>query len=323
MIDRFVASRRPRWERLELLLAQASSRKGSRMSADDLEELGRLYRHTVSDLAVARRDFPGDRATRYLEQLAARAHPMVYRRQSAGWGRAREFFVGGFPRAFREAGPYTAIAFALMAIPLTAAFVASLIDPVAGRIILPSAPMADQIERGESWMDIDSILRPFMASAIMTNNIQVAIFAFAGGILAGLGTVYVLASNGLMLGAVSGLATKFGLGPTLGSFVAAHGGIELTVIFIAGGAGLRLGHALLAPGLLSRPAALGAAAQKAVQLLFGCIPLLMVAGTLEGFVSPSSLPIAAKAAIGVTATLLLYGYLLLAGRSRPTTEPGP
>ena len=322
MIDRFVTARHPRWERLERLLAQARGRGGHPLSASELEELGRLYRQTVSDLAIARRDFPGDRAARYLGQLAARAHPIIYRRQTAGWGTATEFFARGFPQAFREAGPYTAVAFALFALPLIAAFLASLTNPVAGRIILPSAPLADQIERGQSWMDIDSLMRPLMASVIMANNIQVAFFAFTGGILLGLGTVYILVGNGLMLGATAGMAARYGLGGTLGSFVAAHGGIELTVIFIAGGAGLRLGRALLAPGLLPRRAALASAARQAVRLLFGCVPLLMVAGTLEGFVSPSSLPSAAKMAIGAAATLLLYGYLLLAGR-RPTTETLP
>ncbi len=319
MIDRFVATRRAQWERLELLLAQTRGRGGHRLSAPELEELGRLYRRAVSDLAVARRDFPGDRVARYLGQLAARAHPVIYRRQATGWGTARDFFARGFPQAFREAGPYTVVAFALFAVPLIAAFVVSLTDPVAGRVILPAGPLADQIEQGHSWMDVDTILRPTMASAIMANNIQVAFLAFAGGVLLGLGTVYVLVNNGLMLGATTGMATRYGLGGTLGGFVAAHSGIELTVIFVAGGAGLRLGHALLSPGLLPRPAALAAAAQKAVRLLFGCVPLLMVAGVLEGFVSPSSLPAAAKMAVGATATLLLYGYLLLAGRSTEGT----
>jgi uncharacterized membrane protein SpoIIM required for sporulation len=149
----------------------------------------------------------------------------------------------------------------------------------------------------------------------MTNNIRVAIFAFGGGILFGLGTVVALVENGLMLGATSGLAIQHGLGGALISFVSPHGGIEMTVIFISGGAGLRLGHALLSPGLVTRRSALTAAATGAVPLLFGCVPLLIIAGTLEGFVSPSGIPNLAKFAIGASALILLYTYLLRAGRA--------
>jgi uncharacterized membrane protein SpoIIM required for sporulation len=154
-----------------------------------------------------------------------------------------------------------------------------------------------------------------MASFIMTNNLQVAFLAFAGGTLFGLGTALVLVWNGLSIGAVAGLASLYGLGPELADFVAAHGGIELSVIFIAGGAGLRLGHALLRPGLLPRRQALTGAARRAVRLLFGCVPLLVVAGTIEGFLSPSPLPTGLKLAVGAGSTAVLYAYLLLAGRS--------
>ncbi len=317
MIDEFVAARRDRWSRLEALLGRARKTDIHRLDAAELEEMGRLYRQVSSDLAIARRDFPTDRVTRYLEQLAGRAHPAVYRREAAEWQAVGRFFAGGFPRAFREAGSYTAIAFALFALPFVATLLATRIDPMVGRMVLPPGPLIDQIERGQSWLDIAGPSRGLMASLIMTNNMQVAFLAFAGGVAFGLGTVYVLVQNGLTTGAVAGLASVYGLGEALGGFVAAHSGIELTVIFIAGGAGLRLGHALLAPGLLPRRTALTAAARRAVTLLFGCIPLLAAAGTLEGFVSPSGLPVSAKLAIGATATLALYAYLLFTGRGSP------
>jgi uncharacterized membrane protein SpoIIM required for sporulation len=148
----------------------------------------------------------------------------------------------------------------------------------------------------------------------MTNNIQVAILAFAGGTLLGVFTLYLLAQNGLMLGIVAGASQALGFAPNLWGFVAAHGVIELSVIFIAGGAGLQLGWSVIRPGLLTRRAALVLAARRAAQLLLGCIPLLMIAGTIEGFVSPSDLPLAAKLAVSFTSGVLMYGYLLLAGR---------
>ena len=198
--------------------------------------------------------------------------------------------------------------------PFLAAFLTTLNDTNNGRIILPPGPFVDQIEQGQSWLEIGEDRRALAASFIMTNNIQVAFLAFAAGILFGVGTIFVLAYNGLTIGAVAGLATAHGLGGSLGDFVAAHGGIELSVIFIAGGAGLRLGHALVAPSLLPRRAALAAAARQAIRLLFGCVPLLMIAGLLEGFVSPSGLPTAAKIGVGAIATAALYAYLLAGGR---------
>ena len=310
MIDEFIEGRRPRWERLETLLRRARGRGGHRLQAAELEELGRLYRQATSDLAAARRDFPSDRVAVYLEQLVGRAHHTVYRREAGTAVAVRHFFATGFPRAFREAGPYTALAFALLADPFACAAVATLVEPLIGRIILPASPLTDQTERGQSWMEIQEGWRAPMASFIATNNIQVSFLAFAGGVLFGLGTVYVLVNNGLTLGAVAGMATAYGLGDELGGFVAAHGGIELTVVFIAGGAGLRMGHALLAPGLLPRSVALAEAARRSVMLLFGCVPLLMIAGLLEAFVSPTDLPTSIKLVIGGGATLALYAYLL-------------
>lgn len=315
MIDEFVSARRERWERLERLIG--SLRGGAhRRPAEELEELGRLYRQATSDLAIARRDFPRDRVTRYLEQLVARAHPVLYRRGSADWSAIGRFVAVDFPRAFRAAWPYTVAAALLLLVPFSAAFVATRADPLTGRIFLSAGAFVEQVEEGESWLEIEEGERGLAASFIMTNNIRVSLLALGGGVLFGAGTVYVLIFNGLSLGAVSGLAGSYGLGDDLLNFVAAHGGLELTVVFLAGGAGLRLGHALLAPGLLTRRAALVRAARHAVPLLFGCVPLLIIAGLLEGFVSPSDMPGLLKLAIGVTATILLYIYALGAGRER-------
>lgn len=295
-------------------MLRSRSGGGHRLQPSELEELGRGYRRLTSDLAIARRDFPQDRVTRYLEQLAGRAHPAVYQREAGRWGDVLEFFTTGFPQAFRDAAAYTAIAFALFSGPFLAVFLAIQLDPSLGRIMPLPPAFVDGVERGENWLRIEGPSRSLAASLIMVNNIQVAFLAFAGGVLLGLGTVYVLVNNGLAIGATSGLAAAYGLGGPLVDFVSAHGGIELTVVFIAGGAGLRLGHSVLAPGLCTRASALALAARGAVRLLFGCVPLLMIAGTLEGFVSPSSLPTAAKLGVGGTATILLYAYLLLAGR---------
>lgn len=322
MIDEFIASRRTRWQQTEKLLQQAR-RNPRRLAATDVEELGRLYRQVTSDLAIARRDYPRDRVRLYLEQIAGRAHPVLYRREGATWSAFRHFWTHTFPQAFRAAGSYTLISFSLFAVPFLLAFGLTLADPIAGRVILPASPLVDQIERGETWLEVEGEERSLMASFIMTNNIRVAFLAFAGGIAFGLGTVYVLINNGLSIGAVAGLAASFELGDDLLEFVVGHGGIELSVIFVVGGAGLRLGHALLAPGLLSRREALALAARRSVPLVVGCAALLVVAGTIEGFVSPSELPPWAKGTIGLGSTLLMYAYLLLSGRQPAPTSPAP
>lgn len=313
LIDDFVTARRPRWRRLEELTERA--RRGTRrLSASDVEELGRLYRLATSDLAIARRDFPRDRVTRYLESLVGRAHTAVYRAPVSVWSSLGTFVASGYPRAFREAWRYTLVSFALFAVPFLLVLAATLADPRIGRVILPPGEFVDSVEQGQSWLEIDPSIRPLAASQIATNNIQVTFLAFAGGVTFGLGTVFVLVNNGLQIGALAGLASSYGLGDELWSFVAGHGFIELTVIFIAGGCGLRIGDALLRPGLLPRRVALAEAGAKAIVLMAGCVPLLLIAGTIEGFISPSSLHWSVRLAIGFGAWLAFIAWVLFAGR---------
>jgi uncharacterized membrane protein SpoIIM required for sporulation len=316
MIDQFVMTRRPRWQQLESLISQARGRRGSRLSAAELEDLGRLYRQATSDLAIARRDFPRDRVTRYLESLVSRAHPNVYRPAGGQLAAIRHFVVAGYPRAFRESGRYIAAAFALFAIPFVIAFGLSLADPAAARVVMPNSPFVEQVERGETWLEVGRSERAPMASFIATNNIQVSFLAFAGGAIFGLGTVFIMVNNGLSIGAVAGLASNYGLGDDLASFVSPHGGIELSVIFIAGGAGLLIGDAMLRPGLLTRRQSLVQAGQRAIYLVFGCVPLLLIAGTFEGFVSPSGLADEGKYLVGALNLVWLYAWLLGAGRGK-------
>jgi len=323
MIDTFVTSRRPRWQRLEQLSARARRGRGRQLSASELEELGALYRQAASDLAIARRDFARDRVTRYLESLVGRTHQAVYQQPSRGWASLRNWITVGYPRAFREAWRYTLVAFLVFLIPFLITLVGTLAEPRLGRIILPPGEFVEQVEQGETWLDVESGDRPLFASSIATNNIQVTFIAFAGGVIFGLGTVFVLVNNGLQIGAVAGLASSYGLGDELWSFVAGHGWIELTVIFIAGGCGLRIGYALLRPGFLPRRIALSEAANKAMRLMAGCVPLLLIAGLIEGFISPSSLHWSIRLAIGFGAWLAFMVYVLLAGRGVPPPVGSP
>ena len=298
----------------DLLKQVQTSPRG--LSARDLDELGRLYRAVTSDLALAQRDFSGQKVTYYLNQLVGRAHAAIYRGEPLRWQQIRRFFGQTFPQLYRRLLPYTVVAFCLFALPALAAFFVvwakpDLIYVVEGPDI---APLVDEVEQGKLWTDIAPGLRSAASGVIMTNNIRVLFLTFAGGMTAGLLSAWVMLSNGLDLGAIFGLLAVHGLAGGLAEFVVAHGVIELSVIFLGGGCGLYMGDGLIRPGLLSRKEALVQRARVSVQLILGCVPLLVLAGLIEGFISPSSLPWGAKLAVGMGTGIALYWYWLSVGK---------
>lgn len=317
LAEDFVAAKKPNWERLTVILDTAQRGGLAALSAEQLSELGQLYRSATSDLAVARRDFAGHRVADYLNALVARAHAAVYQGRAARRRGLVDFFARSFPRTFRATWGYTLAAFLMFLLPALASFAVAYRDPAAGAALFPGIEdrLQDIRDKREWWKELNDS-NAAGASMIMTNNIRVTFLAFAGGILLGLFTLYLLAQNGLMLGVVAGAAQSLGFAANLWGFVAAHGTLELSAIFIAGGAGMQLGWALVRPGLLTRRTALLLAARRAALLLLGCVPILVIAGTIEGFLSPSDLPLGVKLAVSLLSGLLLYGYLLLAGRER-------
>ena len=318
----FVSAKRPNWQRLEQLLGKAQSARLQSLTADELYELGRLYRQATSDLALARRDFPQHRVTAFLNGLVGRAHGALYRNEATTWGRIRDFVLVTFPQVWRMTLPFTIVAFLFFAMPALIAFAVAYTPGMEREMALlfPGAELlAEQIKnQREWWLDINNA-RGGNAALIASNNILVTLQAFAGGILFGLLTIYAMVFNGLMLGTVAGLSAQYGFSGRLWGFIAAHAAIELSVIFFAGGAGLQLAWALVHPGLLSRGAALRMAAQRAIVIMIGCVPLLLLAGTIEAFVSPSGLPIWLKLLVSAGTGVALYSYLLGIGRAaRPT-----
>jgi uncharacterized membrane protein SpoIIM required for sporulation len=316
--DQFLQSRQTNWKALVQLLDR-SQNGVERLSTEDINQLGRLYRAATSDLAVAQRDFPNQRVTAYLNQLVARAHSVLYRSEPLSLKRLLHFATTGFPRAYRETWVFTLTAALLLIIPALAAGISTAFEPASARWLLPPEVqyLIPTIEKQELWIDIPIEERPYVSSFIMRNNIQVAFLSFGGGVLAGLFTVWVMIINGLILGGLTGLTAHYGVGFELWTFVIGHGVIELSVIFVAGGSGLMLGWAILQPGLLRRRDALAVAAGKAVRLVIGCVPLLVLAGMIEGFISPAeSIPWPIKWAVGLGSGVLLYGYWLVGGRKK-------
>lgn len=313
MIESFVSRRRPRWERLSTLLDRAASASAS-LSVAELDELARLYRQTTGDLAVARRDFPDDRSTLFVNQLVTRAHSILYREPPAPFRRLRRFFTNELPCEYRSAWPYLVAAAVLFFGPALAMGVAIVVSPAAAELVL-SPLLLEEIKAGNTWFDIDLPKRSAAASFIMTNNIGVSFLAFSGGMLAGVGSAMALAYNGLHIGGVAGALIAYGLGDRLVGFVSPHGFLELSVIVIAGACGLMLGRAIVWADLRPRGQALAAAGSRAIRLLLGSIPFMVVAGVIEGFVSPAAFPWPYKLAIGLTTALVMYGYFLLVGRA--------
>lgn len=317
-VDTFVAAHHPDWQRLEELLRRMSGGRLGGLSDDDVLAFGHLYRQATSDLAVARRDYPYDAVTTYLNGLVARTHPFVYRGDAMDTKRLASFYRTTFPQAFRRTFPFTLAAFLLTLVPGLVCFLVTVRRPDAAYILLPGT--AEQllpiVQSHHLWFSSATGSQSLMSSFIMTNNIRVALIAFAGGALLGTFSVYILVFNGIMVGTLAGVVQYYGLSLGLWSFVVGHGVIELSVIFISGGCGMQLGWAILRPGLYRRTDAFVLAARSAMTLILGAVPLLVIAGTIEGFLSPSHAPALLKLAVGLLTGVLLYGYLFTSGRPR-------
>lgn len=314
-VKQFFETRQQDWQKLSALLDQ-TQKNIEHLTPAEVKEMGVLYRSVTSDLALAQRDFPRERVTLYLNDLVARGHAILYQSEPLAIGRLIHFARAGFPQTFRATWPFFVISTLLFMVPalVSGFFLAN--QPQAAEWLLPgSEALLNFLEKEELWTEVPLEERPYFSSFIMTNNITVAIYAFAGGALAGLFALFILVNNGLNIGGVFGLTAAYGLGFELATFAIGHGVIELTMIFIAGAAGLQVGWGIINPGLLKRRDSMVIAAKVAMRLILGCIPMLVIAGLIEGFVSPNeSIPVWAKWAVGLVTGILLYGYLLFAGR---------
>jgi len=317
-IDRFIEKHKTAWQRLEdlLKLLDASSLKGLRR--DEVRELGRIYRRTASDLAIARAESRDPRLVNYLNSLVIRAHGRIYQADTQSGSRIKQFFAYDFPRTFRRTWRYTAVSFAVFALASAIGFFGTKYDPEFSELMGVQPSFRElNIENKVHWWEDLNTANQVGASKIMTNNVQVTIYTFAAGALLGIGTLYLLAFNGAVNAAVLALTYRAGYGNDLLIFMAGHGVIELSCIFIAGGAGLLIGSALLLPGDLSRADALKSRGKDAIRLMMGVAVLLVVAGIIEGFISPAPINPAIKLSIAALTGLALYSYLLLVGHDQP------
>jgi uncharacterized membrane protein SpoIIM required for sporulation len=320
--DEFYDLRASTWKELDGLIKRSESAL-QQLTPEQVLTLGQLYRAVTSDLAFAQREFPKHRVTAYLNQLTGRGHNVVYKSEPLEYNRFVQYVTKGLPQVFRETIPFTIISFLMFIVPAVVVGILAAQQPDSARWLLPAEvqQLIPIMEEKELWIDIPVSESPYASSFIMQNNIRVSILAFAGGVILGIVTTWVLAFNGLIVGGLVGLATYYGVGFELLTFMIGHGVIELSVIFMAGGTGLQIAWAILHPGLLRRRDALALAGRRAVKLLMGCVALLVVAGTIEGFISPNpQIPWWFKWMVGIGSGALMYAYLLLSGRERKPIE---
>ncbi len=177
-----------------------------------------------------------------------------------------------------------------------------------------TAEMQAAIASKRLWTESLTGTAPAASSAIAVNNIKVSLLTWGLGLTFGIGTVWLLVFNGVMLGAIAAACMRAGMLLPLTEFVVGHGSLELPAIWISGGAGLLMGEAMLFPGRYSRRVELRLKGRSSVQIIVGIVPILLVAGAIEGFVSPSSVPGAAKASLGLVLAVALLGYIVAGGR---------
>lgn len=311
----WLEKRKSHWLRLERLLDQSHKQGFRSLTRSELQELGLLYRQAAADLSAVREDPTAQYYARSLNLLLARAHNTIYSgKKSSPVKGVFHFYRYTYPRIFRQHLPLVTAAFLIFVVSALVGMLVSITHPAFLQSVVPPHIMA-KIDRHEMWTDSIMNVRPAVASGLMTHNMTVTFLCFASGITAGLFTVYMVIVNGLLLGVIGTACFLHGMSLQFWSFVAPHGVVEIPTIFIGGGAGFRIARGMLFPGFLSRRDSLAVAGREAVRLMVGIIPMLIVAGTFEAFVSPSGIPARWKFAIAAAVATIWYGYLFAPVRS--------
>ncbi|NHC43179.1 stage II sporulation protein M [Bacillus sp. MM2020_1] len=308
-VKQFVKMHREEWKQLEELITTLSKHRRT-ITGDRITQYHRLYQKAAQNLSYSQTYFPNDEVTQYLNGLVAKSHNLFYKDQVSSLKQIRHFFSVKFIGLLLEQWKFVIIAMILFLIGALGSFLSVMNDPLHIYAILPSeiAKGVDPDQLGKGHEAVDSSL---MSASIMTNNIKVAIFAFAGGITFGLVTVYLMVYNGIIIGALAALFWHHGKSYDFWAYIVPHGMIELTAIFIAGGAGLLMGYKLFVPGQFSRSYQLKQQAIRSVQLLLGTIPLFVIAGIIEGFITPAAISLEAKYIVAFLTVVGLILYMVI------------
>ena len=315
---RFVAQKRERWDAFERLAERAARGGLDRFSSEELPDFAARYREVAADLARARTYGADEGTVSRLERLVAAGHNALYREERGTWRRLWLVLARECPAAIIAARGYVLVAFLAFAVPAAAGFTLMRERPALAAELLPDVMLrraeagVQRKAEGRKYVDVAAEDRPLMASGIITNNVRIAISCFAGGIFLGVGSLILLAFNGLAIGASAGHFANAGLLGYLLEFIVGHGVLELFAIWVAGAAGFLLGRTVVAPGTLTRSDALVLSGRQAVRMLGGAALLLLVAGMIEGFVSASAGGLGVRFAASA-ASLAFLGVYLAAG----------
>jgi uncharacterized membrane protein SpoIIM required for sporulation len=309
--NRWIEKRRIYWDRMAFLMERAGGSGLRSLTSEELREMALLYRQIASDLSSVRQDGTARVLEGSLNALLARAHSVIYSGRRTDFRVAVRFWRSDYPCLFRRLLPFT---LASLVIFLGGGLLGTLLTLARPEFMhtLLGPWMVRTIEHREMWTHSITSVAPQASSSILTNNLSVTFATFAAGITAGLGTIYLIGWNGILIGVIATACYQAHMSLKLWSFVAPHGSLELPSIVIAGGAGLRLAYGMLFPGMYSRRHSLAVTGAEATRLIAGTIPLLVIAGIVEGFFSPSGAPAATKLIIGAALFTLLMMWLFSA-----------
>lgn len=317
--NRWIEVRQVYWERLSNLLGRTDKRGLRALSREELRDLAFLYRQVAGDLSAIRQDGSAAMLEYRLNLLLARAHAILYVGEQRSWRTVWHFLRWEYPRLFRRLLPFILVSLILFVGGALLGVVLALSQPGFVHALL-GPKMMSTIQQHRMWTQSVTSMSPQASSGIMTNNLTVTFFAFAAGLTGGIGTLYLLGWNGILMGVIATVCHQHQMSLKLWSFVAPHGALELPAIIISGGAGLRLAWGLLFPGSYRRGYSLTQAGAESARLVAGVIPMLIVAGTLEGFFSPSAAPVALKFVASTVLFSLLCAWLT---SSRSKLPPSP
>ncbi|MFE8694869.1 stage II sporulation protein M [Cytobacillus sp. FJAT-53684] len=308
-VKQFIKQHREDWKQLEQFVVILHKRR-NQITGADIDQFHRLYQKATQNLSYSQTYFPTEDVTHYLNGLVSKSHNLLYKDQVSSMKQIRYFFSTKFIGLLVEQWKFVVAAMILFVVGALGSFFSIVNDPLHIYSILPPeiAQGVNPDQLGSSDGEVDSSL---MSASIMTNNIQVAILAFAGGVTFGILTVYLLIYNGILVGALAALFWHHGKSYDFWAYIVPHGMIELTAIFIAGGAGLLMGYKLFVPGKFSRGYQLKQQAKRSVQLLLGTIPLFVIAGIIEGFITPAAISLEAKYIVAFITVIGLVLYVMI------------
>lgn len=312
--ERFYARKRDTWEAFRAA-AQRYERGGlAQVPAAEIPGFAARYREVAADLARARTYGVDPQVVAYLERLVGAGHTVLYQSRATRRPPFALTVLEDFPAAVVQSWRYVVASFLLFMVPAVIGYVMlrerpQLAEEIVSPVMVSRAEQAaERSAEGVGYAETESGERPVIAATIISNNIRVCIMAFAGGMLVGVLTVWALVFNGLAIGTGFGVFANYHAAAYLGTFVAGHGVLELTAIFISGGAGFRLAHALIAPGDRTRADALVVDGRIAMRMVGAVVFLLAIAGTIEGLLSTSDAPAGLKFAVSGASAVLLGLY---------------